>query len=1147
MIVRSTLALLVFASAISWSQVATARLEGYVQDSSGARVPKAIVTATNERTQIVTRVEANDEGFYIFPSLPSSVYSLAGEANGFRRAVIQNIELYAASAAQQNIVLEVGSVAETVTVEANVVRVQTTDAQVGSTVTLKDIETLPQLGRGPLALAIFQPGIQINPGDTSFSRVNGTRQGSTNVRLDGIDANDAVVPRLGLSMTAVNVDSVSEMRVITNGFKAEYGRNAGGEIEMITRSGGSRWSGSLFEFLRNTKLNANTFFNNSSGVARPKFVQNIFGGSIGGPLWKNKTFGFFNYQGQRTSQDVTRNRFVFTDEARQGVFRWRPPGSTAIQSANMFALDPKGVGIDPQVREALSIMPPSNNTDIGDGLNTAGFRFNNPAGAQNDQWTYKIDHQLTQNHRIFFRQSRFETFSIDALNGAEARYPGRPQGNQGGIRWGFSVGSDWVISPSLINEFRAGYQSATVAFVRPDRPAGLGLDFVTVDDPINLAFAQGRNSPVKDFTDNVTWLKGRATWKFGFNTRRTLQFGYNDAGIYPNVSFSRANGNIPTVGPTGAIISSADRQRFEEVYNDLLGRVSQISQTFYSDLDKFQAAGTPRVRNFDFVDYGAFAQNDFKLTKRVTLNLGLRWEQFGAPSERDSLQGRIDRPELVHEANRISDFRVVRDASWYDTARKSFAPRFGFAWDVFGDGRTAIRGSYGIFYDRMIGATTSLVDGNTPGFSQGVLNLSARDFPADTRVNQNPPLPAQPPAPILQQPLTRQTSIVAFQPGLPNGYVQHFNFNIQREIARNTVLDVGWVRTKGVKLFTWRDVNQPRIEGDFINAFNELERFRATGAAPSANNTLVRIFGTPTAAVTSIGATTLQQGLVGTAAGTVDQTFYPRYAAAGVSDFYLRNFPQYNQVLRGDNNGLSWYDSLQVSFRRQAGDLRFFVNYTWSKSLDNTSVDGNGFTAPIDNYNLNLNKGRGDFDRPHSLNYSVIYAIPVGKGKRFGSSMPGVANALIGNWELGFLGIAQSGSTFTVGSGRRTAGSTSGTWANYSGDRNIGTVYRDNAIFWFTPAQAAQFTFPGPGEIGTSGRNAFRGPGFFNMDVSIVKNFPLWWERHRVSVRAELYNMWNNVNFANPGASVATPQTLGRISTTVGNPRIAQIALRYDF
>jgi hypothetical protein len=1158
LITTSLVFLAILAPAV-FAQVATSRLDGMVQDQSGASVPGATVTVVNTKTDAKFTFTVGADGLFVFPSLQPGTYTLTAEAPGFRKAIYQNLALNVSETVSQNIRMEVGLVAETVMVEANAVRVQTSEAQIGRSVTLRDIDVLPQLGRTPIILAVFQAGVQVDPGDVTFSRVNGQRQGSNNSTLDGIDVNDAVVPRLGLSLTANNTDSIGEFRIVTSGGKSEYGRSAGGQIELITRSGTNDWHGGVFDYLRNTVLNANNFFNNASipSVARPIFIQNIFGGLVGGPIRRDKTFIFGNYQGRRTTQTTVRNRTVLTPEAKRGLFRWKAPAAgSPIQTFDILANDPRKLGIDPKVADVLKLLPDPNNTDLGDALNTAGFRFNNPSGSLEDQFTIRADHYLTSNHRVWYRHSWQRNSSIDALNNADTPFPAGVQGTQGGHRWGLAAGSDWTISPTIVNELRYGHQSASVAFNRPQRLKGPALLPNTYTNPILANFAQGRNSPVDEYTDHITFVRKAHTIKTGANFRRVMQYGYDDAGIYPNVSFTTGNGNsVPaTIGPSGAsVISSADRQRFDDLYNDLLGRMNQVTQTFYSNLQTFQPAGAPRVRNYIFNELGLFAQDDWKLKPYFTLNFGFRWEFFGIPHERDGFQGTVDKIAQINAVANIDSITVQRSSDWYKHDWNNFAPRIGFAWDLTHDGKTSLRGAYGIFYDRIIGAVTSTTDSNTPGFSQQVPVFPNQSGSSDVRVNGGLQLPAQPAAPVLTLPATRSTTISLLNPNLRTGYVHQYSLNLQRELFKSTVFDIGYVGARGVKLFTLLNVNQRKVSGDYLQAFRELQAFSNGGAnngpAPSPNNTLVRIFGSPAAAVTGMTAAALRDGLAGSAADTLDRgaTNFGRYAGAGVSPYYVRNFPQFDQVRLGGNDGRNYFDSLQFSVRRSVGSLRLFTNYTFSKSIDNISVDSNGYTAPIDNINFALNKGRGDADRPHSFNASAIYTLPIGRGHRLAGNAPRWVDTLIGGWDLGMLNFWQSGPVMTVSSGRQTAGTSANTWANYTGDRSIGSVDRKgNGVFFLTPEQIAQFTFPAAGEIGSSGRNAFRGPRAFNIDMSLVKHFRLT-ERFRIDYRCEAYNLLNNVNFNTPGLSIATAQSFGKISGTIGNPRIFQMAMRLDF
>jgi hypothetical protein len=1107
------------------------------------------VTVTDTRRDHSLQLPTSADGRFVFPSVVPSIYRLTVEATGFTKAVVENLEVNVSLTVTRNVILEVGAVSEQIVVAAEAVRVNVADATLGRTVTLKDIDTLPQLSRNPMVLTIYQPGVAVDPGDGTFSRINGGRQGSNNSKLDGIDVNDAVTPRLGLSMTAVNVDSVGEIRIITNGGKAEYGRNAGGQVEMITRSGDNSLHGSAFEFMRNSELNANTFFNNTSGIRRPKFIQNTFGASFGGPIRRDRTFVFGNYQGQRTAQDTVRNRTVLTPEAKSGNFRYVAGGAT--QTANLLALDPLRRGIDPFVKtNALDLLPLPNNSDVGDGLNTAGFRFNNPSGSYNDQFTIKGDHNLANNHRVFYRHSWFRTYSIDALNNADAAFPGQPQGNQGGHRWGYSIGSDWSITPFLINEFRLGHQNAGVAFNRPARPKGPALQSNLWTDPLLTAFPQGRSSPVYDLSNNVSKVAGRHTLKGGYTFRRINQYGYNDGGIYPNITTTLGNGNAPTFAAPAGISASA-LQNMQLLYNDLLGRPNQITSTFYSNLKQFQPAGTGRIRDFTFWDHAFFFQDDWKVNRRLTLNLGLRWEMFGPPTERSGLQGTVDVAGRIDGTSNIDNMSVRPQPRFYNRDWNDLAPRVGFAYDLFGDGKTSIRGTWGLFYDRIIGATTSSVDGNTPGFSQQVNVLTNSTPGSDLRISSPAGLPQQPGAPVLSPPANRNQTINIFADGLRTGYVHQYNLTVQREVLRNTVIDLGWVRTRGKGLFAWADLNQPRAYGDFLTSFRELQAFNASGTAPSAGNTLVRMFGTPSAAVTAITAASLTQGTLGAAADTVDRTAanYARYGTAGVSQYYLRNYPQWNQLWVGSNIGRSWYDSLQFSLRRVSGPLQFQFNYTLSKNLDNISAEGNGVTQTIDNYNFNQFKGRSDADRPHSFNGSLFYILPIGTGRLIGGNMPKWANKAFAGWEVGMLAIWQSGTVFTVSSQRRTGAANVNTWANFSGDRTLGAVERrGNGVFFFDPSLVSSFTFPAAGQFGSSGRNSFRGPRFYNNDLSLVKRFGMpWGEKHRVTFRAEMYNAWNNANFGGLGTNVLQPATFGKFSAIVGSQRLMQMAMRYDF
>lgn len=1158
-----------------FAQTNNGRITGTVTDPSGAVVPNAKISALNVKTHTAKEATSNEQGSYTIPAVEPGVYTVTATASGFSKTVVSNLAVEVSGTAEADFSMKVGSGNETVEVAANAVAVQTTESAKSNVITMKDIDTLPALNRTPITLAVFQPGVQVSAGDVSFSRINGQRQGSNNTTLDGIDVNDSVVPRLGLSLTANNSDSVGEFRIITQGAKAEYGRNAGGQVELITRSGTNAFHGNAFDYLRNTDLNANDFFNKNTAtpIDRPKFIQNIFGGSFGGPIKHNRLFIFGNYQGRRTRQEVVRNRTVLTAAAKQGIFTYKSGG--AIQTYNIAANDPRGIGVDPQVKKIFAMLPDPNNCDVGDGLNTCGFRFNGPNNSYEDQFTIKGDANVTDRIKVFLRWSWQRNSSIDSLNNADATFPGQLAGTQGGHRWGNSMGGDWTISNTLVNEARYGHQSAQVAFVRPARLAGPTWVSNLYTDPISSSYAQGRNSPVDDIIDNVTKTWRSHVFKMGMKYSRTSQVGYNDSGIWYNLTDALANGNVPVVPATLSSLPSGTQTTFQQLYNDVLGRMDSIAHTFISnDLSTFQAPGITRTRTHVLQEHGYYFQDDWKVSRNLTLNLGVRWELFLPPVEQSGAQATIQNAGQVTPTNTATNLTIQQSTKWYNTDWNNFAPRLGFAWDVTGDGKTAVRGNYGMFYDRMIGATVSLTDSNTPGFSQGGLTtpqtLTAAQLSAagcgaapagDVRFNDCIPLPATPGAPALTPSVgTRSTSIVIFEPNLRTGYVHSFGLNVQREITRNTIVEAGYVGNLGVKLFMDRDMDQMHIDGDFLGAFKEIQANVLSGTPVSASNSLVKIFGSPANAISSLGKSNFQLGNVGAAANTLDRSFNSKYAAAGLPQTYLRAYPQFNQLIVGDNSGRSYYHALQLSVRRNTGALRLSANYTYSHSIDNISVDGNGFTTAIDNYNLAANRANGDADHRHSGNASVSYSLPFGQGKRWGSGWNRAVDSLLGGWEVGQVWIIQDGSPFTVNSQRTTrhltgtgTTGTSTTWADFSGDTTGHAVQNsDGSVSWFSATQIAGFGFPAAGTYGTSGRNHFRGPGYFDVDASLVKRFKVT-EGQSFTFRAEAYNLFNKTNFTNPGVNmnnIATG-TFGRLTSTTGpagtGARNLQLTLRYDF
>jgi hypothetical protein len=1148
------------AASCVFAQVATSRLEGLVFDPSGRSVAGATVLATNSLTGLRVSTTSDGQGAFVLPSVPASTYTITVQADGFRTTLLSDVVLNGAATTRQSIHLEIGPLADTITVQFSQTAVETSEAQGGHSVSFREIEVLPQLERYPITLALFQPGVQVVGGNVMSSRVNGTRRGSNAIKLDGVDATDPWAPNLLWSLFATT-DSTQEFRIITYGAKAEYGRTAGAQIEMITRAGTNRWSGTLSNHLRNAALNANDFFSNSTQPATPrtKFIQNIFGAFAGGPLVPNRTFLFASYEGRRLRQEFVRDRVVLTPSARSGVFRWIPPGSSAVHSFDIVRNDPRGLGIDPRMAELIRSLPEPNNVAAGDGLNTAGFRFNNAGKLNLDQVTARADHNFKQSMRLFFRLTWSRGAGSDGVTNNEAPFPGQPYGTLEPRNLSYAVASDWTISPRTFNETRFGLQRQRTDRTTARLPEPM---FVTTlwTPPLSPNFGQDNATSIYELTNNSILLRGSHVVKTGGDCYFPAVRITSAAGMYPDVLFDRSSGNLPAgaIGPPTSVISTPDRQRFEELYNHLLGRISQVRQSFYGDLTSFQPAGTPRRRNFRALEYASFVQDDWRLKPSLTLNAGVRYEYHSPPWERDGLQGTVDKAALINRTSRIADLTMQRSRRWYSGDHNNFAPRFGIAWAPGGDHRTAIRGHYGIFYERPVGSTVTVADNFSPGFA-AVPTVRPNQAPgSDVRIRDEIPLPVQPPAPALQSPRDRRENLGLFDPNLRTGYVQQYGLSIQREFLLNTVLEIGIVGNRGVKLLLPINMNQLRIHDDFLSAFRDIREARTHGSAATPKNTLVRLFGSADEAVRQIGGQLFDERSAGAAADRLDTAFSHLYPRAGLSDFYLRNFPQYALVVVQTNEGRSYYDSLQMSLRRQSGPLRAAANYTWSKTIDVASTNGLFAERPLDASNVRLNRARADFDRPHVLSGLLTYTVPIGRSELPGSVCARLFNSVLTGWGVGMLAIWESGAPFSVLSGRRAFAADFESYADYTGDRNIGRVQRrDGGIFWFSAEEMARFSAPEAGEIGSSGRNAFRGPRWLNVDVSLAKKFRIS-ERQAIVFRTEAYNLLNRPNFANPAANLTNPATFGKISATArtngvpiggdsGGPRIVQIALRYEF
>jgi hypothetical protein len=1115
-----------------------------VWDPTGDALSGAVLTAVEEKSGRQSEAVSDSDGRYAFLGLQPGVYTVTVKAKGFKDVVHRNISVFTPGTISEDFSFEVSGIdKESATAELP----RTNESENNSALSRRELEALPNLDRNPLSLVIYQPGVQTSPDNPGIATVNGTRTAMNGVGLDGVSVTDPIQPQLDASSVPVSPDTISDLQIVTTGAKAEYGRSAGAQITMTSRPGTKSWSGDVYDYFRNRMFNANNFINNARSISRPQFTRNIYGGTLSGPAFGSRNLLFLNFEGNHTDQKITRNRMVLTDEAKLGVFRWLTPGTTTENSFNILQNDPRHLGVDAAIAPILAKLPSPNNFVIGDGFNTAGYMFNNPAYLNKQGVNLRLDHYSSPNHQLFVRFNWDRIDSTDLFNGRDKSFPDASAGTYLGTYYGVMAGSDWMIGPLMLNELRVGYSRPEGDFSNPARLTTPMFVANSWTNPFDPSFPRTNASPMFGVSDYLSRSRHTHTFKFGGSFSRIVQSTTDYSGVYPNVTSGLTMGNnVPTsIGPSGvAVISNAEREVFENLYNDLLGRIESVSRTFNSTLSAVSPAGTPKNRDYVFNEFAGFVQDDWKIRENLTLNLGLRYEMNMSPREKNGYQSILDQAGKIGPLTNISNFKVLPADSWYSKDLTNFSPRVGFAWDPFRSGTLVIRGSYGIYYDRLIGAVTNFVDQSSYGFSQDV-TVYPNAAGGDVRLSDGVPLPSQPAALAGTPPTTRSFSIAVFDPNLRTPRVDQFSLSMEKRLF-GAIWEASYVGTRGTGLFQTLNLNQTKTGGDFLKAFNELQAYRSSGTPVSSTNTLVRIFGSPIAALNAIGGSVVDSGQAGLAADTLDRDYFAKYAAAGISDSYIRNYPQFNTLLYGSSSGRSWYNSLQLGLRKSTRNLNLRAHYTWSRSLDTISSNGGTFVSPSDSLNPGLNKAPSDFDRTHVFNVAVNYALPFGRNPSSDADTSKFMSFLFGGWNVGVLYLRESGSRFSVSTGLETRFAGVNSLADYSGSRNIGGLYQQYGTFYFfSPEEMKEFTYPTTGQAATSGRNSFIGPGFANFDAVLQKRF-LVRENRGLQFRIEAFNVLNRAQFANPVSNLSDSY-FGIVTSTQGYPRRMQISLRYQF
>lgn len=1189
-------AVVLIASSVALAQGTTSRVVGTVTDRSGSVVPGATVTLTNEATGVAFMAVTNETGNYAFEAVQVGTYAVAVELQGFKRFSSTGNAVRIGEAATINATLEPGGFNETVEVRASAQAVQTnTSGNLGSTFDQRTIESLPILGgrgRNPLDLVLTQPGVVSGANTGGGVHVNGARDRSWNFTLDGIDTNETSAGGSNFSPLRTNPDALAEFKVLTGNQTAEFGRNSGGQVAMVTRSGGNRFTGTAYYFDRRPEYNANEWENNIAGLDKRQFTQYMPGFSLGGPIRRNKTFFFVNNQWLRADQTSLRTRTVYTQAVRDGIWRYSMAGRTQsagsaspsidangnpivpIGTYNIAAGDPQGLGLDPAIQALIAQTPLPNDFTVGDGLNTAGFTYSAPEEERQMDFVVKVDHAFTSANSAFVRFSKgYQDTNCDQVNGGEPLFPGTPcRVNTKRSPYNWAANHRWNPTGSVVNELVVGQNHFTFDFANPSADPSM-LTF-SGPVPVVASFTVGNLRTVNtiQIVDNLSWQKGDHGVRFGTNIRfqkhTDVRGSVGGVNVAPIVDFSTGINTVDpaTFGIPSNINTQFDRPALQTNINFLLGRVGSISQGFVQQGSAYAPGGTPFNFEAQYPEIDFYAQDTWKPRSNLTVDLGLRYEAKLSPRDPDGLILRPNQRVAVGEAP-SSTLRWEQGKLWEDDWN-NFAPSIGVAWDPNNDGRSVIRGNYRLAYDRL---NTFVVSSNIfqsiPGITTSVVNTSFGQTGGRLR-NGLPTLqPTVSPENFLQPPAVGSGSIRVMDPTLQTPMTHGWALSYQRALFKNSLFEIAYVGRRAEHLFGAYNVNQAEIfDNGFLDAFKVV---RAGGESALMNQLLApdtrrRGGETGSQMVRRLFPSTLSlNGVASLAAslGTRVQGGQTLPQLSGLGPYFFFPYPQFLGGLNViDSEDYSRYHALEMKFERRFADgYSYLLGYTLARSKDTRSFDPafsvvsggalqSASSTPFDIHNRDLNYAVSDFDRTHVFSAQGVWELPFGQGRRFGGNGARAMDVLIGGWTLSGQMVAQSGRPFTVYGGSNTLSSVVQTPANcQSCSSGLGGIHEENGIVWYvSPEERAKFSTPAAGEMGNTGRNAFRLAGSYFVNLSLAKRTRITGDQI-LEVRADSTNVLNHAVWGLP-TSVITSSIFGRNRTPIGNnARKVMLGVKYYF
>ncbi|MGO9084793.1 MAG: carboxypeptidase regulatory-like domain-containing protein [Candidatus Sulfotelmatobacter sp.] len=1145
------------------AQVETGKIVGSVKDASGAVVTDAAITVTETQTNVQKKVLSNGNGDYVVTELKSGVYTVAVEHAGFKKAIQPAFKLDVNQVVRADFVLTVGAITEEMVVTAAEPLVESETSSLGQVIEQNRVNDLPLDGRDFVQLAYLAPGVNGGPtagytvqqggipedqrGNAAI-QVNGLTATNNNFLLNGFDNNEQ---QIGIEVIQPSIDAIQEFKVQTNNFGADIGRG-GAVVNVVLKSGSNQFHGSLFEFLRNSAFDAKNYFDNGSQPIAP-FKQNQFGGTFGGPIIKDKTFFFVDYQGTRIRQAQTDISFVPSPSEVGGNFSDLLTGQTFSPCATPSAADTFDTGtiFDPlttstytcadqsqiQLRNPIlyngqmNVIPPcvgSTGLSATGGAcldsaamqlvnlypspnvsNSAGNYLSNPV-ASNDQDSFDVrgDHQLTRKDSLslMFSFNNVKAFAPDPFPGFAGG--GNFSGHITNLARSAGISDVHTFAPNKINELKIGYSRYVVRAVQNFAGQDLSQQFgIPNDFDPNNATATG-GLPFIQFA-NLSPI-GTTDWFPEFLNENNYQ--YVDAFTYVRGRHSfkmgadvrrRLHGFFQTQNARGDM-------SFNGLFTSDLSTGnggSPLAEFLMGYPDTGYRDGLKGEFGMRWTEFSAYLMDDFKFSDKLTLNLGVRYDLFTPPVEQENRLANFDFSTGLFVSPQMTG--VSRSGN-VKPDYNNFAPRIGFAWTPWNE-KTVVRGGFGIFYDVQADQNDAELAYNPTGllFSQNY-NPAANAIPT-LRTSTGYPTPVYA---TVTNPAGRASASLFNN---RTTYIEEWNLNIERALSKSMALQVAYVGTRGVKLSFLSNRNQPPapLDSNFESCPTPTDPSCATGAP------------------TEFGR------------------------------LYYSTVPNVGEIRTLDNGAWSVDHGLQVKLeKRFSGNWSMLTSYTWQHSIGQTEEDE--YLEPQDTYNLAAERGDNAPDYRHQLSSAWSYILPFGPKQKFWSSS-GPARWLTEGWQVNGIVALHSGEALTpllstdytnTDSGAPRPDLTGDPY-NFSTAESQGCPSNNQSIAcWYNPAA---FALPGLApnqsfarEYGDARRGSLRGPAIYNVDASLFKNFNFT-ETWKLQFRAEAFNLFNTAEFSLPYAAVdqagspGNPGLSGSITSTVHASRELQLALKLSF